>query len=156
MRTPEEVIGVDAVMALQFAGYQIVECQQSVDLLGPAPNDFETLWEVYPHKVGKPAALRAYKAARNRKIKPETILTGLRLYIETKPTDRPWLNLSTFINQDRWNDAPAPVFKQAKGADLFFQSAVNDHGQDARSEGDPRLASGGLPQRGLVHHAGHR
>lgn len=153
MRAPEDIIGVDAVMALQFAGYQITAAAPS---LTPSPDDFDILWSIYPNKTAKIAARRAYSAARKRKIKPETILSGLQHYIETKPVDRPWLHLSTFINGERWNDAPAPVMRQAKGADLFFQSAADGYGQDTRSEGDPRLASGGLPQRGLVHHAGHR
>lgn len=68
--------------------------------------EFESqIWPIYPHKVGKPVALQAYVKARSRADLP-TILDGLRRYV-AKTDDRPWCNLSTWLNQDRWADQPA-------------------------------------------------
>jgi hypothetical protein len=36
-------------------------------------------------------------------------MVGLRNYIRDKPPDRSWLNPATFLNQQRFLDAPAPV-----------------------------------------------
>lgn len=64
-------------------------------------------WPRYPNKVGKPKALEAFIAARRKATLPE-ILDGLARYKSDKPPDRQWLNPATFLNQERWNDEPAP------------------------------------------------
>lgn len=71
------------------------------------PLEFETFWEKYPHKVGKPLARKAYSGARARAEASE-ILSGLELYVRAKPPDRQWLNPATFLNQDRFRDEPGP------------------------------------------------
>jgi uncharacterized protein YdaU (DUF1376 family) len=63
-------------------------------------------WPEYPNKVGKPKALASFVAAR-RKHSLETIMAGLRAYIAGKPPNREWLNPTTFLNQERYNDQPA-------------------------------------------------
>lgn len=65
-------------------------------------------WPAYPHKVGKPDAMRKYIAA-HRKAGTDALLAGLQTYIRTKPPDRPWCNPATWLNQERWNDKPAPT-----------------------------------------------
>ena len=65
-------------------------------------------WPEYPHKVGKPVALKSYISARNR-ASAEKIMAGLRAYVSAKPAGRDWLNPATFLNQDRFDDAPAIV-----------------------------------------------
>lgn len=67
----------------------------------------ESFWPKYPHKVGKPAALKAFQKAR---VKTDlvTIMDGLDRYIAAKPPDRSWCNPSTFLNQERWADEPSP------------------------------------------------
>lgn len=71
-----------------------------------SPGSFERFWSAFPNKVGKPAALKAFqKVAREI----DAILEGVERYIREKPSDRPWLNPSTFLNQRRWEDQPAPV-----------------------------------------------
>lgn len=67
----------------------------------------ETFWPRYPHKVGKPTARTAFLKARNLAELP-TIMAGLDRYVRDKPPDRPWLNPATFLNQQRFNDQPAP------------------------------------------------
>lgn len=68
---------------------------------------FTEFWKAYPHKIGKADAAKAWATAAKR-AKPPDIMAGLRRYIAAKPADRPWCNPSTFLNQDRWADEPAP------------------------------------------------
>jgi hypothetical protein len=70
--------------------------------------EFEDFWNLWPNKVGKPAALKAFVAARKR-AGLDAIVEGVFAYIRDKPPDRAWLNPATFLNQDRWKDQPAKV-----------------------------------------------
>ncbi len=70
--------------------------------------DFVLFWNIWPNKVGRPAALKALRSARKR-ASIEAIVDGVWSYIRDKPPDRPWLNPSTFLNQNRWEDQPAKV-----------------------------------------------
>ena len=69
------------------------------------PSGFDEFWLQYPHKVGKGAALKAFIKARSKADQP-TIMAGLARYA-AKQDDRPWCNPATWLNQDRWLDAPA-------------------------------------------------
>lgn len=74
---------------------------------GSSPAGFDNFWSIYPNKVGKREAEKAFaKAAKRADL--ETILSGLRAYV-AKTDDRPWCNPSTWLNQDRWEDRPATV-----------------------------------------------
>lgn len=80
---------------------------------GRAPwprNAFETWYRHYPHKVGKRAARRAFdRIARSKDAPPfAELVDGLERYIAAKPTDRPWCNPATWLNQGRWADQPDP------------------------------------------------
>jgi hypothetical protein len=68
----------------------------------------EAFWPIWPNKVGKPAALKALRSALDRSTISE-ICEGVERYIRDKPPDRPWLNPATFLNQNRWEDRPAPT-----------------------------------------------
>lgn len=70
--------------------------------------EFAGFWEIWPNKVGKPAALKAFLSARKR-AGLDAIVEGVFAYIRDKPPDRPWLNPATFLNQNRWEDQPAKV-----------------------------------------------
>jgi hypothetical protein len=72
-----------------------------------ADPQFEEFYSAYPHKVGRAIAMKAFESARKRAAFDE-IMVGLRAYIEGKPPDREWCNPSTWLNQDRWLDKPAP------------------------------------------------
>ena len=73
-------------------------------------NQFDEFWSAWPNKVGKPAAQKSYaKVAAEH----DAIMFGLSNYIANKPPDRPWLNPATFLNQRRWEDAPAHVEPRA-------------------------------------------
>ena len=67
----------------------------------------DSFWPVWPNKVGKPSALKAFRSAR-RKAELSEIISGLHRYVASKPPERDWLNPATFLNQERWNDTPAP------------------------------------------------
>lgn len=74
-------------------------------------SDFEKLWKLYPKKIGKKAALAAYKRAMKRKKNPTTnkqIQDGIVAYkriIANSGTDRQFIkDGSTFFNQEAWND----------------------------------------------------
>ena len=78
-----------------------------------APSDaFLRFWNAWPHKVGKPAAERAFKG---HEAEIEDILAGVVGYERAKPADRPWLNPATFLNQQRWKDELAPIFAPRNG-----------------------------------------
>lgn len=75
-------------------------------------SSFSEFWSIYPHKVGKDAAQKAFERALKRNDGPtlEQLMAGLQTYV-AKTDDRPWCNPATWLNQGRWADAPAmPLF----------------------------------------------
>jgi len=94
----------------------------------------ETFWPEYPHKVGKPDALKAFVSAR-KAAELDEIMAGLRRYTAAKPDDQKWCNPATFLRQQRWLDEPAPP--------------ANGHGPPAkniRRDGDDYVISKGCEQ----------
>jgi hypothetical protein len=87
---------------------QITE-QKKETRVAALSSGFDAFWFDWPNKVGKPAALRAYRSVIARGATIEEILVGVQNYIRDKPPDRPWLNPATFLNQNRWEDRPAAV-----------------------------------------------
>lgn len=86
--------------------------------LSSVRQSFSRFWTAWPHKVGKPAAERAFGKVADE---ADAIVAGVERYIRDKPPDRPWLNPATFLNQRRWEDAPAEssvVRMQPKERDL--------------------------------------
>lgn len=86
--------------------------------------EFETLWKMYPRKVGKEAALRAYKKARSDKKDPTTfeqVKQGIENYIrqiEAKHTDTQYIKHgSSWFNARAWKDdydfSPAKQFSSS-------------------------------------------
>lgn len=86
--------------------------------------EFETLWKMYPRKVGKEAALRAYTKARNDKKDPTTfeqVKQGIENYIrqiEAKHTDTQYIKHgSSWFNARAWKDdydfSPAKQFSSS-------------------------------------------
>lgn len=74
-------------------------------------SEFETLWELYPRKLGKPKALNAYEKARKRKKNPvtfEQVKKGIENYcaeIKAKGTAKEFIKHgSTWFNGECWND----------------------------------------------------
>lgn len=72
------------------------------------PNYREQFWEAYPHKVGKPPALKALDKLAKARDGPafDAILNAVYRYA-AKDDDRPWCNPATYLNHHRWLDQPA-------------------------------------------------
>lgn len=68
---------------------------------------FDAFWSIFPNKVGKRDAEKAFSTAVKRS-DLDAILAGVQRYA-AKTDDRPWCNPATFLNQDRWADQPAAV-----------------------------------------------
>ena len=70
--------------------------------------DFETLWKMYPRKIGKPKALKAYQKAIKNGVTFETVKAGLEAYcrhIEANKTEAAYIKHgSTWFNGECWND----------------------------------------------------
>ena len=74
----------------------------------PSPADgFEAFWSDYPRKVGKGAAVKAWKAA-TRKTNPQAIRDGLRRQLPAMTQQEPRFipHPSTWLNGERWTDDP--------------------------------------------------
>ena len=71
-------------------------------------DEFDNLWKLYPKKIGKKDALRHYIRNRKNKVPYETILDGLKKYVEyINNTNTPTQFIkdgSTWFNQESWND----------------------------------------------------
>lgn len=73
-------------------------------------NQFIIFWSEYPHKVGKAAARKAFDKAGKR-VEFQKLIDALIQY-KNKTDDRPWCNPATWLNQERWDDAPAPAVQK--------------------------------------------
>ena len=91
--------------------------------------EFDThVWPLYPQKVARKTAAKAWASARQR-AGFDTIMDGLKRYV-AKRDDRPWCNLSTWLNQDRWTDRPAAAPARAPPSPSGRQSRseqIRDH-----------------------------
>lgn len=70
-----------------------------------ASGKFALFWREYPHKVGKKAAEKAFKAAL-KSVEFSRLIEALADY-KNKADDRPWCNPATWLNEGRWDDEPA-------------------------------------------------
>lgn len=90
--------------------------------------EFDAFWSVYPEKVGKGAARKAFPVALS-KAPLETLIAGVRRYIATKPRDRNYCHPSTWLNEERWSDEPtAPPVRGSpapRELDNLIDSLVN-------------------------------
>ena len=107
-----------------------------------AAEAFERFWMAWPNKTGKPTAVKAFfKVWREA----DAIIAGVNRYIRDKPADRPWLNPSTFLNQGRWEDQPAPVANARAGpageksgvAKLLAEAYGIDERDGTQTQGNP-------------------
>ena len=98
----------------------------------------EIFWPSFPNKCGKPKALTAFLKAR-KKDSLAAIMAGLQRYIADKPPDRPWLNPTTFLNQERWNDQPAPVLERKNAKFKYDKRSTARKVTDAMARLAPRF-----------------
>jgi hypothetical protein len=114
--------------------------------LAPSHTDsqFDQFWEAYPHKVGQEAARKAWLKAC-LKIELPQLMAALLRY-RNKLDDRPWCNPATWLNQERWEDVPAPPVvpqnrdpqKQGLNDALAKLREYNQSGTGSRNA-DPKL-----------------
>lgn len=97
---------------------------------------FGRFWAVWPNKVGRPVAEKAFAKVHGD---IDRILSGVQSYIREKPPDRSWLNPATFLNQRRWEDTPAPLLETAN---VQRTQSANGHqrGHDALLAGIAKAA----------------
>lgn len=96
--------------------------------------EFDELWKLYPKKIGKKDALRHYIRNRKNKVPYETILDGLKKYIEyINNTNTPTQFIkdgSTWFNQECWNDEREVEHKETEEewlARMEKEVAANDN-----------------------------
>jgi hypothetical protein len=117
---------------------------------------FNEFWEAYPHKVGKPGALRAWPAAKERAGGIHAIMAGLARYKSDKPPDRQWLNPVTFLNQDRFNDQPASSVQSISNRphDAIFRALADIASESAgehQRTADPHVECDGIERAEALH-----
>ena len=84
----------------------------------PPPDGFAEFWDRYPKKVGKPAALKAFRAAKLNGHLPEVLAD-----VEEKAASAGWTkdggqfvpNPATYLNQRRWEDEKSHSAQQIPG-----------------------------------------
>lgn len=67
--------------------------------------EFEQFWSVYPRRVAKLDAQRAFVKAR-KVASLDVILAGVERYIADKPAYADWCHPATWLNRGRWMDEP--------------------------------------------------
>lgn len=116
-RVAEEIAKRGAYVALRRAGAQkrwAAKPQPAITTAAQhsngAPEMFELFWQAYPKKVAKPAALRAFKAARIGNGDMEHILAALDQQLSQEQWTRDAGKFipypATWLNQKRWQDLP--------------------------------------------------
>lgn len=81
------------------------------------PRAFDLWWERQPNKVGKDAARKAFERIRKSgRVTFAELMDGLLRYIATKPPHRDYCHPSTWLNQGRWADEPAPTVADPRAA----------------------------------------
>lgn len=104
------------VLALSEAGKRGAEIKKALHEKKPKPSklaasttDFEQFWQAYPKKIGKLAALQAWKKAVEKTTVVD-ILHAIDIAKKceqwTKESGRFIPNPSTWLNQGRWSDQP--------------------------------------------------
>jgi hypothetical protein len=70
--------------------------------------DFNAFWQLYPRKVAKASALKAWKKAATSEAVKDAIMAGLERQLPAlRPKDRQFVpHAATWLNQERWNDEP--------------------------------------------------
>lgn len=109
---------------------------------------FDSFWSLYPRRVGKLAAIRAYRKAL-KMATPEEIQRGAKLYAQEGKAMEYTAHPATWLNAGRWGDYPAPI--EQKFESPFFYAPFGSPEQDAwdrhaRSQGKlayPRDKRGG-------------
>lgn len=106
--------------------HYLSEHNKELSIIDESTTAFECFWNIYPRKVGKDAARKAFrKAATGTDWK--IIIDGARRYAadpnrEAEFTAHP----TTWINAGRWSDEPLPARGNKQPAYTTYAQAAND------------------------------
>jgi hypothetical protein len=82
---------------------------------------FDVFWDVYPRRVAKKAAQRAWATAC-KNTPPENIIEGAKRYRDDPHRDAQYTaHPATWLNNERWFDDPMPIRRVATGGDRRMQ-----------------------------------
>jgi hypothetical protein len=97
----------------------------------PRDTDFEAFWSIYRHKVAKPRARKAWKAAVKKALADE-ILTGALAwghYWDRAHTEERFIpHPTTWLNGEQWNDAPPTLKRTSKAMNTLDRMARGELG----------------------------
>ena len=90
-------------------------------------DDFEAFWAVYPLKLDKRAAFKAFNRALKR-VKLDIIMDGASSYASDPnlPEPRFIKHASTWLNGDGWDNPPLPSSKPVSGQPNKARDRLND------------------------------
>ena len=96
--------------------------------------EFAAFWELYPNKVSKPHALKAWRKARRSADAP-AVIAGLAPWLarwKAEQTEKKFIpHASTWLNGERWTDAPAePAAPKPATVDPGVVMAITAFAQD--------------------------
>jgi biotin operon repressor len=82
-------------------------------ILSDSKNEFDNFWELYPKKVDKGAAIRAFRKAL-KTFEATEVIAGAKRYAEDPnlPEKRYVKNPATWLNAEAWNNPPLPERKK--------------------------------------------
>ncbi|MCO1575005.1 MarR family winged helix-turn-helix transcriptional regulator [Crossiella sp. SN42] len=94
--------------------------------------DFDEFWSIYPRKVGKTAARKAWDRAL-RDATPEAILTGAARFAAQRAGQDPKFtpHPATWLNAGRWDDEDTPGLRAVSGG---YRPWANPANHDAYDE----------------------
>jgi hypothetical protein len=88
-------------------------------------SQFDSFWNLYPKKVDKGAALRAFRRAI-KDVDPALVIAGAKAYAEDPnlPDKQFVKNPATWLNAEAWNNGPLP--KRTKTDSKALEEWAND------------------------------
>lgn len=106
------------------------EGKQTSSTADAVDGEFDRFWDLYPRRVAKATALKAYRAAR-KKVSQDVIAAALQLHISAmrrRPLDKV-PHASTWLRSEPWHDDPAAIAPAARArhqqeTDDFFNEAM--------------------------------
>lgn len=92
--------------------------------------EFESIWSLYPRKVNRQQAYKAYEKARKSGVEFVTIFEGVqryKSYVDSECTEEKYIKHgATWINQECWNDEYKVKQKDKKKSDYSFDLEALD------------------------------
>lgn len=85
----------------------------------PLPQDFVRFWSAYPNPVAKGAALKAWEKTKRDRPPIDVLLEAVRRYAGSPKVREGFVaNPATWLNQQRWLDAPPGSRPATNGANI--------------------------------------